>query len=109
MAPARHRNLWDQRDSVLITYGNSIVSEGDKPLHTLKEFVDARLSAVVSVIHILPFFPYSSDDGFSVMDYLMVNPTLGEWDDISSIATDYKLMSDLVINHITVRSRWLYN
>lgn len=109
MAPARHRNLWDQRDSVLITYGNSIVSEGDKPLHTLKEFVDARLSAVVSAIHILPFFPYSSDDGFSVMDYLMVNPSLGEWEDISAIAKDYKLMSDLVINHMSARSRWFDN
>ncbi len=108
-APASHRNLWDQSDSVLITYGNSIVTEGEKPLKTLKRFIDQYLQASINSVHILPFFPYSSDDGFSVMDYLMVNPSLGEWEDISAIAEDYHLMADLVVNHMSARSRWFDN
>jgi sucrose phosphorylase len=63
----------------------------------------------VSVVHLLPFFPYSSDDGFSVMDYLAVNESHGEWADVEAIAGGYKVMSDLVINHMSARSRWFEN
>ncbi len=109
VVPGRHENLWDERDTLLITYGDSIVADDEKPLHTLKTFIDQRLQKAINSVHILPFFPYSSDDGFSVMDYLAVNPSLGEWDDISAIANDYKLMADLVINHMSSRSRWFDN
>ena len=108
-APQPHRNLWDQSDSVLITYGNSVVKDNEKPLRTLKRFIDQHLKDAINSVHILPFFPYSSDDGFSVMDYLMVNPSLGEWEDITAIADDYRLMADLVINHMSARSRWFDN
>ncbi|MCK4709207.1 MAG: alpha-glucosidase C-terminal domain-containing protein, partial [Gammaproteobacteria bacterium] len=57
-------------------------------------------------IHILPFYPYSSDDGFSVINYKKVNENLGEWPDIEAIAGDFKLMADLVINHCSARSGW---
>lgn len=107
--PRAHRNLWTEADSVLITYGNSIVQDNEKPLKTLKRFLDQNLKSAISSVHILPFFPYSSDDGFSVIDYLQVNPSLGEWEDISAIAGDYKLMSDVVINHMSSRSRWFDN
>lgn len=108
-SPAAHRNNWDQTDNILITYGDSIVNDKELPLSTLKCFLDKHLKGVVNGVHILPFFPYSSDDGFSVIDYLMVNPALGEWEDVSAIATDYKLMADLVINHMSSRSRWFEN
>lgn len=108
-SPERHRNLWDQSDSLLISYGDSIVTDDEKPLVTLKRFVDTHLKSAIKSIHILPFFPYSSDDGFSVMDYLAVNSSLGDWDDISAIANDYDLMSDVVINHMSRRSRWFDN
>lgn len=107
--PGAHRNLWDQGDTLLITYGNSIVSDNEKPLKTLKHFVDNNLAEAINAVHILPFFPFSSDDGFSVMDYMAVNSSLGEWEDITAIADDYKLMSDLVINHMSARSRWFDN
>ncbi|ARN73754.1 sugar phosphorylase [Oceanicoccus sagamiensis] len=107
--PRPHRNLWDQADCLLITYGNSIVKPDEKPLTTLKRFIDDYLQGAVNSVHILPFFPYSSDDGFSVMDYLMVNPALGDWEDITAIADNYKLMSDVVINHMSARSRWFDN
>jgi len=104
-----HQNHWDQRDIALISYGDSIHRAGEKPLVTLRRFLAAELAEAVTRLHILPFFPYSSDDGFSVMDYLAVNPALGDWQDISALAGDFRLMADLVINHASARSRWFEN
>lgn len=107
--PQAHQNNWNQGDVVLITYGDSIVSEGEKPLVTLHKFLNDYLTGVVNAVHILPFTPYSSDDGFAVIDYLQVNDALGDWDNITAIADDFKLMADLVINHASSRSRWFQN
>lgn len=107
--PPAHQNNWNESDILLITYGDSVQDSGEKPLHTLKRFLDDCLKGTVNAVHVLPFFPYSSDDGFSVMDYRQVNESLGDWDDIRSIASGYKLMADLVINHMSARSRWFEN
>ena len=77
-SPEPHRNLWDQSDVMMITYGDSLKRAGEAPLHTLAEFLDKRVKEAISTVHILPFFPYTSDDGGSVMDYTSVNPALGE-------------------------------
>jgi sucrose phosphorylase len=108
-SPLSHYNNWNETDNILITYGDSLIDDGELPLTTLKKFVDKQLKGVISGVHILPFFPWSSDDGFSVMDYLSVNPALGGWDEIGAIANDYDLMADLVINHMSSRSRWFDN
>jgi len=107
--PADHENTWSEKDAWLITYGDSIQSSGEKPLATLREFSKNKLSGVVNGIHILPFFPYSSDDGFSVIDYSQVNDGLGDWSDIEALAEDFDIMADLVINHCSSRSRWFDN
>ncbi len=112
MGIARHtavepfKNHWDQRDVWLITYGNSIERAGEPPLQTLYRFVSQRLANLISGIHVLPFFPYSSDDGFAVIDYREVDPVLGDWDDIKALASEYDLMADLVINHASSQSQW---
>lgn len=95
-----------ERDVMLITYGDSLVEPGQPPLQTLHEFALRYLKGVISTLHILPFFPYSSDDGFSVTDYKAVNPTLGDWDDIERLGADFKLMFDAVINHVSAESAW---
>jgi sucrose phosphorylase len=107
--PALHCDLWDQHSTVMITYGDSLMSEGEKPLVTLKKFLDEQCEGLINAVHILPFFPYSSDDGFAVMDFSSVNEALGDWSDIQNIAHDYRLMSDLVINHCSSRSIWFQN
>jgi sucrose phosphorylase len=104
-----YSNHWSEQDIILITYGESVTSSEQAPLKTLKHFLDTRIGDVINSVHILPFFPYSSDDGFSVIDYSSVNPCLGCWDDIRAISTDYRLMSDLVINHCSSRSEWFDN
>lgn len=97
---------WNEEDIVLITYGDSIITPGEAPLKTLNKFINSWLKGAVSYIHILPFFPYSSDDGFSVIDYEQVNPELGDWSDVEELSKNYKLMFDLVINHISQHSNW---
>ena len=107
--PAHPADLWSQRDIALITYGDSIVDSGSKPLQVLRDFCETWLGSCVTWVHILPFFPWTSDDGFSVLDYSSVNQALGDWNDISDIATDYRLMADLVLNHCSSRSAWFEN
>ncbi len=107
--PVPYTNHWSEKDMMLITYGDSIVEPEQKPLKTLESFMDTYLNDKINSVHILPFFPYSSDDGFSVIDYSSVNESLGDWQDIEDIAGKYKLMSDLVINHCSSRSAWFQN
>lgn len=107
--PIPHQNNWDQQDTILITYGDSLEQQGEKPLATLNRFLKDHCEGALSGVHILPFFPFSSDDGFSVIDYSSVNESLGDWDDIKVIANQYRLMADLVINHCSSRSAWFDN
>ncbi len=108
-APKPFTNHWSESDIILITYGDSIISQKQPPLKTLKTFLDSYLKNTINSVHILPFFPYSSDDGFSVIDYSSVNESLGTWQDITQISEQYQLMSDLVINHCSSRSAWFDN
>jgi glycosidase len=76
------------------------------PLATLNDFLTRHLQDVINTVHVLPFFPYSSDDGFAVIDYREVNPELGTWDDIQRLADRFNLMFDAVLNHISSQSAW---
>lgn len=102
------KQRWSQDDVILIAYGDSIrkADASESPLVTLKKFLIQQLSGTVNSVHILPFFPFSSDDGFSVIDYRQVNPDLGDWQDIRDIAEQFDLMADLVINHCSRENLW---
>lgn len=102
--PAKDRLT--QRDAVLITYGDQVTEPGRHPLVTLAEVLETYLAGAITVVHLLPFFPYSSDDGFSVLDYTAVNPDLGTWADVERMGRRFRLMFDAVINHISAKSRW---
>jgi len=99
-------NLWDQADAVVIAYGDMIGKEGEAPLLTLQRFIESYLDDAVSIVHVLPFFPSSSDDGFSVIDYRQVEPALGTWEQIQALGNRYRLMVDLVINHVSAKGAW---
>ncbi len=98
--------LWGQDDVILISYGDSICREGELPLETLCQFFRQQLTEVISTVHLLPFFPYSSDDGFAVIDYQQVNPALGDWAQLTELNRSFDLMVDLVINHVSSQHRW---
>lgn len=100
---------WNERDVVLITYADQVRSaDGSKsPLATQREWLlDNGLADLLSTVHLLPFCPYSSDDGFSVIDYLAVDPESGTWEDIAELGEPFELMFDLVLNHISELSEW---
>jgi glycosidase len=98
--------LLTEQDAILITYGDQVHSPGRPPLQTLDSLLHERLGDTLSGVHILPFFPYSSDDGFSVIDYQQVDPNLGDWSDIQRLGSHFRLMFDAVINHISRESDW---
>lgn len=102
----RDRYALSERDSILITYADQLSERNVRPLKTLNNFCGQYLSGLVNSIHLLPFFPYSSDDGFSVSNYQAVNSLLGRWDDIARLGRHFRLMFDAVINHVSVQHAW---
>ena len=95
-------------DVVLITYGDQF--QGDGPaLQWLQCFLNEDLNREIRGVHILPFNPYSSDEGFSAIDFLKIAPALGEWEDIADIGNAFLFMADLVINHCSSKSEWFQN
>ena len=99
------KERFTEKDMVLITYGDIVQGEGRSPLDTLSKFVDKYNRGAVNGLHILPFFPYSSDRGFAIVDFKSVNPALGTWEDIHNIGCRYKLMFDGVLNHVSSKSK----
>ncbi|MGR8929191.1 MAG: sugar phosphorylase [Gammaproteobacteria bacterium] len=99
-------NPWTQQDIAVISYGDTLIDAEQKPLDTLFQFLNDYLKGTINIIHILPFFPYCSDDGFAVIDYYQINPELGDWPQIQRVAGEYRLMADLVINHCSTSSEW---
>ncbi len=99
-------DVWSEKHTAIITYGDSIVKDSEPPLQTLNEFLHTELESLIDFVHILPFFPYSSDDGFAVKDYYAVRKDLGSWEDIKKIGSDFQLMSDVVLNHASSKGDW---
>ncbi len=115
----REGGSFSERDALLISYGDMIAapgraegppegspSGGEPALARLGGFIDRRLPGAFSYLHILPFYPYSSDDGFSVKDYRRVDPALGSWDDIEALGRGRRLAFDLVLNHASAQGDW---
>jgi len=100
------RYIFSEKDIVLITYADQFQFEDKKSLKGLEWFANSYLAGIFNTIHILPFFSYSSDDGFSVTDYYSVNPAFGDWSDIQALSKKFRLMFDGVFNHVSRKSKW---
>ncbi|GAA5520821.1 cyclomaltodextrinase C-terminal domain-containing protein [Aliifodinibius salicampi] len=105
------RSPWHQKETILISYGDVIDTDGheNRKLKHLENFLEEYVGNVITSLHILPFFPSSSDQGFSVIDYKKVREDLGQWSDIERLSEKYQLMADLVINHTSRYSEWFEN
>ncbi len=106
LADAQRMEPISQRDVILISYADQVRQEGSDPLTTLHNFCQRWLAGIATGIHLLPFYPSSSDDGFSVIDYRSVDPEVGGWQNIVDLAGNFRLMFDAVINHVSVESAW---
>jgi len=104
--PTPHTNHWTEGDVALITYGDTLLPKEGAPLKELASFIRERLGDAISIVHVLPFFPWTSDDGFAVSDYDRVDPALGDWSDLEDLSQDYRIMSDLVVNHCSTSHEW---
>ncbi len=93
-------------ESILITYGDTLLDGAQPSLRVLREFLENHVKSSIGAVHVLPFFPYSSDDGFSIIDYRSVDGHLGTWDDIRLLKEKYDIMLDAVINHVSSESEW---
>ncbi|MCB1097158.1 MAG: sugar phosphorylase [Verrucomicrobiae bacterium] len=104
--PVRSRDRWSENDVVLITYADMVRSEGEAPLRSLKGFCEQHLTGAVKTVHLLPFYPWSSDDGFSVKAYREVESDYGTWEDVRALESSFALMFDFVLNHCSAQSSW---
>ena len=93
-------------DALLITYGDQVTAPGEAPLDTLNDWCAEHMAGAIDAVHILPFYPYTSDDGFSVVDYRAIDPKLGDWPSVNRMAGRFGLMFDAVINHVSADSAW---
>ena len=100
------RDELTEADCMLITYGDQVRAANTPLLQTLANFLSSRAAGTISAVHILPFYPSSSDDGFSVMDYYSVDPDLGTWGDVESLGQRFELMFDAVFNHASAQGVW---
>lgn len=99
-------NVLSEKNIYLISYGDSIYKEGEAPLQTLHTFLNNYAKDTITDVHLLPTFPFTSDDGFSVTDYRQIAPELGDWNDIRSFSNDFRMMLDFVANHMSKSSEW---
>jgi sucrose phosphorylase len=109
------RGLITNRDALLITYGDMLgpAEEAGSPggaaepaLARLNRFLSKWNKENFTYLHLLPFHPYSSDDGFSVIDYRAVDPRCGAWGDIEELGRSFNMAFDFVVNHGSVKSEW---
>ncbi len=103
--PQLNRRL-TEADAMLISYGDQLRQPGSAPLASLAEFCSQQLAGLITCLHILPFYPSSSDDGFAVQDFRQVDPGLGSWAEIANLGNDFRLMFDAVINHVSAQGQW---
>lgn len=107
-APIGRRSALSERTVYLITYGDAFYDDSRPGLQVLNELLRRSVGDLITDIHLLPMFPFSSDDGFAVEDYLKINPELGTWRDIDRLAERYRLMFDFVANHSSIANAWFH-
>jgi len=104
--PDRIAQPLTERDALLISYADQVRAQDQAPMQTLAAFCEAHLREAVSGVHILPFYPSSSDDGFAVKNYFAVDPALGTWNDVARLGQSFDLMFDAVVNHLSAGADW---
>ncbi|MHB8629831.1 MAG: sucrose phosphorylase [Aggregatilineales bacterium] len=88
----------------LLTYANRLSCNS---LEDLQRLLDGPLKGIFGGVHILPFFyPVDgADAGFDPIDHLTVDPRVGTWGNISALSGTFEITADLIVNHISSRSR----
>ena len=85
----------------LLTYVDRLAGD----LAGLSRLLDGPLR-VFDGVHVLPFFTPidGADAGFDPDDHRVVDPRLGSWDDVATLARHRHVTVDLIVNHVSTRS-----
>ena len=86
----------------LITYPDSLGINLLELHYVLRRY----LRKAVGGIHLLPFYPSSADRGFAPLTYTEVAPAFGTWADIDLIGSEFDLIIDFMVNHISRQSEY---
>ena len=100
------KKIISEKTLLLISYGDNLKNKNEVPLKALKNFFEKNLKNFFEMLHVLPFYPSSSDGGFSVTDHKNVNKDLGTWHDIRSLSNHVSIMADLILNHSSIKGKW---
>jgi sucrose phosphorylase len=87
----------------LITYVDRV---GCKNLKELNSLFKNEFKGLFGGLHILPFFyPIDGEDaGFDPIDHNLIDPRLGDWNDLNELSKEVDIMSDLIVNHVSAKS-----
>ncbi len=96
----------NEKDILLISYADTIRLKNKKSFLVLKDFLDTYIKKKINIIHILPFYPSTSDGGFAVTDFFKVDNSHGNWSDLRKLSSNYRVMSDIILNHASSKSTW---
>jgi sucrose phosphorylase len=69
----------------------------------LRALLDGPLAGLFGGVHVLPFYrPYDgADAGFDPQDHTEVDARLGTWADLSALCAEYRVMADVIVNHVS--------
>ncbi len=102
------KKKWSEKDSMLICYPD-FIKKKNQSLDLLRKFLNQYMDKVFNLVHILPFFPASSDGGFSIIDFFKVDKNFGDWNSIKKISKKFNVMADVVLNHSSKNNKWFLN
>ncbi|MGB3956150.1 MAG: sucrose phosphorylase [Brooklawnia sp.] len=72
----------------------------------LQSLLDGPFAGIFDGVHVLPFYtPFDgADAGFDPVDHTAVDPRLGTWRDVKDLAERYRVMADMIVNHVSASS-----
>ncbi|WP_448070542.1 sucrose phosphorylase [Georgenia yuyongxinii] len=90
-------------------HGVHLIAYADRfggSLAGLHDLLAGPLRGLFTGVHVLPFFtPYDgADAGFDPVDHTAVDPRLGGWEDVRTLARDHAVTADLIVNHVSADS-----
>jgi len=87
----------------LIAYVDRLTGSNINALHQL---LTEQFKQLFSGVHLLPFYyPIDgSDAGFDPINHSKVDQRLGDWQNVYQLGTEFDLMADLIVNHVSAQS-----
>ncbi|WIA16714.1 hypothetical protein OEZ85_013369 [Tetradesmus obliquus] len=96
--PKHHTSRRGVSNKVMLsTYADCIGSN----IADLTGFLQAEVQDAIGSIHLLPIFPSTGDRGFAPVNYQEVDPQLGSWGDVQTLAGEYQMCLEYMVNHIS--------